>query len=56
MARSSDQFRIAIPVATKFNQSGLAKSETGLVKRNGASLDRCLLLLTSSPGRVGYIS
>ena len=33
--------RSLIPFAMKFKQLGLAKSETGLVKRNGALLDRC---------------
>lgn len=39
----------------KFKQSGLAKSETGLVKRNGVLLDRCYVSLFPRARRLHFI-
>ena len=38
-----------------FKQSGLAKSETGLVKKNGALLDRCNVNLFARARRLHFI-
>ena len=49
MARSS------IPVALRIQTSGLAKSEIGLVKKNGALLDRCTVNLFRRARRLHFI-